>query len=286
MKRIVLLFQALCLSVSAFGGFKVKNVRPKKPEQYQVRATVGGVTYAADLLLEGKDQKDFFYKELTPSNIIAVRLAIFNNSRNEVILPDGIQLLAPGGKELPLLAPESVARAVLDGPVVPVQAERPDRTAQPSPTIRAGDPRVDRTDPRYDPRLDPNDPSYDPTDPRNRPMGDPRYDPNDPRNGPVTDPRYGNPRYDPRYGGYGVPSVIVSPRVGGGGGGAGLSQYEKQLAEKDYIDKAHSSDPIDGMMIRDRFLYFSLGDRPMTAKGFMLRIPKSKGIPEEIVLKF
>ena len=77
----------------------------------------------------------------------------------------------------------------------------------------------------------------------------------------------------------------MNPRVGGGGGGD-MSQFEKQLVEKDFDDKAHSSDPIDGSMIRDRFLYFSMKDRPTTAKGFALRLPKSKGIPEEVVLRF
>jgi len=272
MKRTALQLLMLCIAICAFAGFKPKNVRPKKPEQYQVRATVAAVTYAADLLLEGKDQKDYFYKELTPSNVIAVRLAIFNNSKDEVVLPDGIQLLSPAGKELPLLAPDAVAQAVLQGSDVTEEAKKKDSPVKIGPNVRAGDPRTDRADPRYDPRLDPNDPSYDPTDPRNR-----RYN----------DPRYNDPNYDPRYGGYGRPGIIVSPRIGGGGGGStGISQFEKQIIEKDFSDKAHSTDPIDGMMIRDRFLYFSMSDRPITNKGFTLRLAKSKGIPEEVILKF
>jgi hypothetical protein len=272
MKRTALLLLTFCIAVGAFAGFKPKNVRPKKPEQYQVRATVAGVTYAADLLLEGKEQKDFFYKELTSSNVIAVRLAIFNNSKDEVVLPDGIQLLGPAGKELPLVAPDTVAQAVLQGTEVTAEAKKKDSPVQIGPNVRAGDPRTDRADPRYDPRLDPNDPSYDPSDPRNR-----RYN----------DPRYNDPNYNPRYGGYGVPGIIVSPRVGGGGGGnAGVSQFEKEIIAKDFSDKAHTTDPIDGMMIRDRFLYFSMSDRPITNKGFVLRLPKSKGIPEEVILKF
>lgn len=267
MKRTALQLLMLSIAVCGFASFKPKNIRPKKPEQYQVRATVAGVTYAADLLLEGKDQKEFFYKELTSSNVIAVRLAVFNNSKDDVVLPDGIQLLGPAGKELPLVAPDIVAQAVLQGTEAAAQAKKKDSPVQVGPNVRAGDPRTDRTDPRYDPRLDPNDPSYDPTDPRNR--------------------RYNDPRYDPRYGGYGVPGVIVSPRIGGGGGGeAGVSQFEKQIIAKDFSDKAHSTDPIDGMMIRDRFLYFSMSDRPVTSRGFTLRLPKSKGIPEEVVLKF
>ncbi len=272
MKKIALPLLMFCTAVCAFAGFKPKNIRPKKPDQYQARMIVGSVTYAADLLLAGKDQKDFFYKELTPSGVIAVRLAVFNNSNNEVVLPDGIQLLGPSGKEIPSVAPQVVADAVLQGSPVTAEVKQKESPVQVGPNVRAGDPRVDRTDPRYDPRLDPNDPSYDPTDPRNR-----RYN----------DPRYNDPNYDPRYGGYGRPGIIVSPRVGGDGrDSGGISQFEKQLIEKDFSDKAHSSDPIDGMMIRDRFLYFSMSDLPVTNKGFTLRIPKGKGIPQEIVLNF
>jgi hypothetical protein len=273
MKRFEVLVCILCFAVSAsFAGFKAKNVRAKKPEQYQTRVTASEVTFAADLLLEGKEQRDFFYKELTPSNVIAVRLAVFNNGKGEVVLPvEEIQLLGPSGKPLPLIAPETVAQAVLQGLDVTAEARSKESPVRVAPNVRTVDPRTDRTDPRYDPRLDPNDPTYDPTDPRIRRSGDPRYN-------------------DPRYGGYGYPQpgvdVIVNPRGGGGGSGGDISQFERQLVEKDFSDKAHSADPIDGMMVRDRFLYFSMSDRPLTDKGFVLRLPKGKGISEEVVLKF
>ena len=273
MRRWILLLMVLWFAPSGFAGFKPKNVRPKKPEQYQTKVTAGGVTYAADLLLDAKAQKDFFYKELTPSGIIAVRLAVFNNSAGGLVLPlDKLQLTGPDGGEIPLVAPDMVAQAVLSGMVVTPDVRKKDGPVKVAPNMRTGDPRTDRTDPRYDPRLDPNDPSYDPTDPRNRPVNDPRY--NDPRN-------------DPRYGGYPRPGVdvILNPGSGRGSGGD-LSQFEKQLAEKDFNDKAHSTDPIDGSMVRDRFLYFTAKDLPAGGTGFTLRIPKSKGIPEEIVLKF
>lgn len=271
MKRLMLLFLGLFLSTAAIAGFKAKNIRPKKPEQYQTRVTAGGVTYAADLLLEGKAQKDFFYRELAPSGIIAVRLAVFNNGKSGVMLPvEDIQLLGPGGKELPPVTPDAAAQAVMQGMVVTAEARKKDAPVQVAPNMRTGDPRYDRTSPGYDPRMDPSDPSYDPTDPRNRRYDDPRYD-----------PRYGGSRY-PRPG----VDIMVNPRGGGGSSGGDTSQIERQLIEKDFNDKAHSTDSIDGMMIRDRFLYFSMSDRPVTDKGFALRIPKSKGIPEEVVLKF
>lgn len=274
MKRLVILSLLLALATPAFPGFKPKNIRPKKPEQYQASVTAGQLICAADLLLEGKTQKDFFYKELAPSGIIAVRLAVFNNARAAVVLPlEEIRLTGPGGDELPLVAPETVAQAVMQGLVVTPDIREKKGPVSVAPGMRTGDPRTDRTDPRYDPRLDPSDPSYDPTDPRNR-----RYD----------DPRYGDPRYgDPRYGRYPRPGVDVVLNPRGGGGVAGdLSQFEKQLAEKDFSDKAHSADPIDGSMVRDRFLYFSLKDSTPGDKGFILSLPKSAGFPSEIVLKF
>ena len=79
----------------AFAGFKVKNVKAKKPKQFQTRTSIEGVTYAADLLLDGKEQKEFFYKELTPSDIVAVRLAVFNAGKEEIELPGNLQLLGP-----------------------------------------------------------------------------------------------------------------------------------------------------------------------------------------------
>ncbi len=279
MRRTFFLALMLALSIVAFAGFKAKTIKPKKPEQFQAMTTVGGVIYAADLLLDGKAQKEFFYKELTSSNLITVRLAVFNTSRGGVVLPmEGIQLLGPSGKELAMVAPGVAAEAVLEGAVVSAEAKNKGKPVSMAPNTRTGDPRYDRTDPRYDPRMDPNDPTYDPTDPRNRRAADPRYN----------DPRYN----DPRYGGSGYPrpgvDVVLNPRAGGGGGGSaeGVSDIEKQLVEKDFNDKAHSSDPIDGSMMRDRFLFFSMMDRPLTDKGFELHIPPGKGIPQEIVLRF
>jgi hypothetical protein len=114
-------------------------------------------------------------------------------------------------------------------------------------------------------------------DPRGYPPNDPRYDPSDPRSRPT-----GRDRYP---GGWGQPGVDVILRPGGAGTGD-LSQYEKQLVEKDFSDKAHTNEPVLSSMTRDRFLYFSLKDRPANPKGFTLRLPRSKGIPEEVVLKF
>ncbi len=274
MRRFTLPLLVLCIAAPAFAGFKPKNIRPKKPEQYQTKAEAGGITYAADLLLDGKAQKDFFYKELTPSGVIAVRLAVFNKSGGGVVLPlDKLQLVGADGGALALVAPDAVAQAVLSGMVVTADVRKKDSPVTVAPGMRTGDPRTDRTDPRYDPRLDPNDPSYDPTDPRNRTINDPRYN----------DPRYG----DPRYGGYPRPGVdvVLNPGAGGGGGGD-LSQFEKQLVEKDFGDKAHSFDPIDGSMVRDRFLYFTIQAPPAGGKGFTLTIPKSRGIPQDVTLKF
>ena len=290
MRRLASLGIIVAMTGVASAGFKVKLIKPKKPEQFQTRASAKTVTYAADLLLDGKDQKDYFYKELTGSRLIAVRLAVFNGGRDDVLLPlDQLQLLGPDGKELALVAPDAVAQAVLQGMVV--STSNPNRRGPVSVSPR--DPRYDPTDPRYDPndprardpRYDPNDPRardprYDPTDPRNR---DPRYDPSDPRNR--------DPRYDPNYpggrgmGGYGGPSIILNPG-GGGGGGGDLSQFEKSLVEKDFRDKAHAPEPILGSLNRDRFLYFSLPAEVPTGRGYTLRIPPGKGIPEEVVLKF
>ncbi len=274
MRRSILLLMVLFIIPAGFAGFKPKNVRPKKPEQYQTKFSGGSVTYAADLLLDGKSQKDFFYKELAPSGVIAVRLAVFNRSTRGVVLPvDSLRLTGPDGEELAPLPPEEVAQAVLAGMVVTQDIRKKDGPVKVAPTMRTGDPRMDPSDPRYDPRLDPNDPSYDPTDPRNRPVNDPRYN----------DPRYN----DPRYGRYPRPGVDVILNPGGGrGSGGDLSQYEKQIAEKDFSDKAHSTDPIDASMVRDRFLYFPVKELPKSGTGFELRIPKSKDIPEGVVLKF
>ena len=268
MKRTLSILCLLCCCLPAFAGFKPKNIRPKKPDQYQVQSTVAGVTFAADLLLDGKAQKDFFYKELTPSNIIAVRLAIFNNGKGEVVLPvDKLQFSGPDGQDVSVLAPESVAQAVLQGMAATPNVKQSKSPVAVGPGPRTGDPRTDRNDPRYDPRLDPNDPSYDPTDPRNR-----RYDNRPYNTGPLGQPG----------------GVILTPGggTGGGQGGYDTSQFEGQLVEKDFVDKAHSADPLVASMTRDRFLYFSVPGQPSSAKGYLLRIPPSKGIPQEIILKF
>ena len=272
MHKAVLALGVLCFTCASFAGFKVKLVKPKKPDQFQATMTVAGVTFAADLLVEGKQQKDYFYKELTPSNIIAVRMAVFNGGKEEVALPlEGIQLLGPGGQEAPIIAPDTAAQAVLQGLVVTAEMNDKKKVAV-APNVRYGDPRYDRTDPRYDPRLDPSDPSYDPSDPRNR-----RNDPNDPRNR--------------GYGGYNGPwarpgvDVVLNPGAGGGGRGD-LSEFEKKLVEKDFQDKAHSLEPILVSLARDKFIFFSVAQMPASAKGFSLRLPPGKGIPQEILLKF
>ena len=79
----------LCLVSVTFAGFKVKNIKSKKAGQFQCSVTINGVTFAADLRIDGKAQKDYFYKELTPSNLIDMRLAVINNGEGEVILPLG-----------------------------------------------------------------------------------------------------------------------------------------------------------------------------------------------------
>jgi hypothetical protein len=274
MKRAVVILGILCLASAVFAGFKVKNLKPKKPEQFQGRVTVAGVTYAADLLLEGKDQKDYFYKELTPFNIIAVRLAIFNNGNDEVVLPmDSLELLAPDGKKIPLVSPESTAQAVLSNtPAVPQSRGEPRQIG-----IGAGsttDPRRDPTDPRYDPRLDPNSPSYDPNDPRNGG----RYPPGQYPPG-TTVGTY--PNTYPSGGTMRRPGIVINA-----GGGEDLSRFERELAKKDFCDKAHTPEPVPVSMSRDRFLYFSIEAPPAASKGYTLRVPVSKGIPQEIAIKF
>lgn len=261
MRKTALFLGIFSFALAAFAGFKVKLVKPKKPDKFQASTTVSGVTYAADLLLEGRDQKDYFYKELTPSNVIAIRLAVFNGGKDEVVLPlDRFQLIGPDGKEIPAVPAETVAKAILQGRVVATEV-KDKRPVAVSPNVRYGDPRYDRTDPRYDPALDPTDPSYDPNDPRNR----------------------GRTRgYDPRMS-TGV-DVVLNPGAGGSGGD--LSQFEKQLVEKDFQDKTHTSEPILNSLTRDKFLYFSLPDRPSSPRGFTLHLPPSKGIPQEIILKF
>ena len=257
------LFCGALLSVAAgLAGFKVKLVQPKKPDKFQTRVTVESVTYAADLLLDSGEQRKFFFKELNSSNVVAVRLAVFNGGRGEVVLPlQSIQLLGPGGEEIPPVAPLAVAEAVLQGRTVVAGASKNPPVAV-SPSMRTGDPRMDPSDPRYDPTMDPSRPGYDPNDPRNR------Y-PND--------PGYGGPWYRP-----GV-DVVLSP---GGGSAVDLTEHERALVIKDFEDKAHTTDPVISPQTRDRFLYFSLSPVPPSPKGFKLRLTPSKGIPKEVVLEF
>jgi hypothetical protein len=287
MKRVPVICSILCLAVTAFAGFKVKLIRPKKPEQFQTRMVTGSVTFAADLVIEGGDQRDYFYRDLISSKIIAVRLAVFNGGNQALMLPlDTLQLITPDGNELQLIAPEIVAEAVLQGKAV--SATPQSKPVQVSPKV--GNPRIDRTDPRYDPRMDPTDPRYDPRMDPSDPRYDPRMDPND-RRYPRNDPNY-DPRNDPqsRRSGYpnstwGRPGVDVVLNPGGGTTGA-ISEYEKALVQKDFSDKAHTPEPLEPFLNRDRFLYFVVPGTPASGKGYTLRLPAAKGMPQEILLKF
>ncbi len=273
MKRVLAFFVSLSLAGGAFAGFKVKLIKPKKAGEFQTRAISGDVTFAADLVLDRKTQNAYFYKELSPANVITVRLGVFNAGGNEVALPlDGLQLLDPSGQELAPVAPEAVARALVNGLVVKADA-RKSKPVEVSPQAR--DPRLDPTDPRYDPRLDPNDPRY---DPRSDPRYDPTYNPNDPRMRRYPNGTYGGP--------WGRPGVDVVLNPGGGSGSGNLSQYEKSLVEKDFVDKAHSLDPVEGRSVRDKFLFFSIEGTPAVGTGFTLKLPPAQGIPREIILKF
>jgi hypothetical protein len=273
MRKTLASLVCLCLTSSAVAGFKVKLVKPKKPDKFQTRMAAGRVTFAADLVAAANDQRGYFYKELTPSHVVAVRLAVFNEEQKEVVLPlDRLQLLDPSGTELVPVAPATVAQAVLKGLVV---------TAKPQDKAPV------EVAPRLDPRLDPNDPRNNPNDPRYDPRaGDPRRDPriNDPRYDP-NDPRYG------RYPGSGYPpyvrsgvDVVLNPGALGGGGD--LSRFEQELVEKDFDDKAHTLEPVRPSSVRDKFLYFSFKDLPASTKGFVLRFPAGSGSSQEVVLKF
>jgi hypothetical protein len=114
MKKAALFSLMLCCAFTAFGGFKAKPIKAKKPGKFQCRVTVSGVTYAADLLLEGKDQKKYFHEALRPFNLIAIRLAVFNDGKEEVVLPlNDLRLISAEGVELTRVDPEEVARVVL-----------------------------------------------------------------------------------------------------------------------------------------------------------------------------
>ena len=260
MKRLAILLTAICMGTAAFAGFKAKNIKPKKPDRFQISSTVSRVTFAADLLLSDREQKEYFQKALTPRKMIAVRLAIFNNSPNEVLLPvEGIHLIGPDGKELTPVAPEEVARAVLRH-----SAPRTDNEEPPPIQVAAGpkavDSRTDRTSPNYDPRLDPSDPRYDPSDPR---IMD--------RTG-----TYDRPRIVPGI------DVILNPS----GDDGNNEEISAVLIEKDFADKAYMADPVLPSMTRDRFLYFSIGALPKGINGFELRLSRGKGIPQDVILIF
>jgi len=265
MKRLALLAALICISTFCFAGFKAKNVKPKKPEQFQTRATVAEVTYAADMLLQAKDQKDLFYKDLTLFDMFAVRLAVFNKGNSEVAMPvEDFHLVAPDGTEVTAVGPDYVAERVLEVLAAASDVQKKLPPIAVGPAQRTNDPRRDPRDPRYDPTLDPNDP---------------RFDPNDPRNDPHNDP----------YGGTWNrtnPGVILNPGSGTTGTVGDVSQYEKTLVEKDFADKAHNSDPVLPSFTRDKFLYFSVKEIPASTRGYTLRLPPGNGRPEEVVLRF
>jgi hypothetical protein len=251
MKRLIPWLGMLLIALNAAGGFKAKTVRPKKPERFQARAVSSGITFAADLLLDGKDQREFFFKELSSANVIAVRLAIFNGSNSEIVMPlDDIQLVGPDGKEIIPVEPEAVAHAVLHG--FPVSSATEQAPVQVGSTTRTRSSRTDRSDPGYDPRLDPTTPNYDPTDPRNT--------------------GYSRSR----------PDVLVILNPTGGKYGA----ISGQLIEKDFVNKAYSADPIPPSMMRDKFIYYGLENHAPGTKGFELRLLKGKGISEPVILRF
>ncbi len=259
MRKALPLVGVFFLAAGLQAGFKVKLVKPKKPEQFQARTVVDGVTFAADLLLKGSDQKDYFYKELTPANVIAIRLAVFNRGKHEVTLPfDTIRLNGPDGAQHPLIDPASVAQAILQGRVLTAGYEPRNPGVVVAQTPPDGDPR-DPTNPGYDPRRDPR---------RN-----PTYDPRQPGSG----------GYDP----WGRPSVDIVFNPGGGTVSTGdLSPYEKALVEKDFADKCHSGSPILAPLTRDRFLYFLVPETPVTSGSWTLRLGPGKGIGREVVLQF
>ncbi len=277
MRKLLAVLLSLCMVSGAFAGFKVKLIRAKKPEQFQSRLAVGQVVFAADLVVDEKDQKTYFYKELAPAHVMAIRLAVFNQGTTGVVLPLAqLQLFDPSGKEVTPVAPDAVAEAVLRGLVVSQKVKE----APVAVSTVNRDPRLDPTDPRYDPRVDPNDPRYDPRADPTDPRYDPRYDPRTGTGGPGYQ-RYPNGTVGPWY----RPGVDVVLNPGGGSGGD-LSQFERSLVEKDFFDKAHSLDPVLPTFVRDKFLYFVFEESLGSTRGFKLKLPKTKGMPEEIVLKF
>ena len=248
MKKTVLLLIIMCCAVTVFGGFKAKRIKTKKPSQFHCRATISGVTYAADLLLERKDQEKYFHAEFTPPNLIAVRLAVFNDGKEEIVLPlNDLRLMTTEGMEFTRVDPEELVQAVLEEDPIIVR-ENPG-----GPVVGIGS------------------------------VSHPRYDPNDPRNRGDYPPYDYPPGNYPSSGPFGGPEIVLNP---GGGGGIDSIENERKLAAVDFSNKAHTSDPILRNLSRDRFLYFSIPEKPSTKEGIALILPVSKGIPKEVVLKF
>jgi hypothetical protein len=261
MKKAALALIILCFALAAYGGFKAKKINAKKPGQFQSRSTVAGVTYAADLLLEGKDQEKYFYDTITP-NYMAVRLSVFNDGKEEVVLPlNDLRLLNSEGVEFIRVDPEAVAKAVLGEEPININ-EKPE-----GPMVGVGVGSL--------PRYDPDDPRYDPQDPR--------YDPNDPRNRGQYPPDDYPPGSYPPGGPLGGPVIVLNPK---GGGDINQIENERKMAAVDFRNKAHTTDPIIGTLCRDRFLYFSVPSAPFSKEGIVLILPMSRGIPQEVILKF
>jgi hypothetical protein len=248
------------LTTVSFAGFKSKIIKSKPSEKFQISFTASGVTFAADLLLSDKEQKEYFSEALNQNNLIPVRLAVFNNSKDEVLIPlDGIQLICPGGKALKPLTLDAVVKHISRDSEASSKDGAPPVQVSTGPKIKK-DSRTDRTSPNYDPRLDPTDPRYDPNDPRN--TG---------RNRTYDDGRM-TPGVD----------VVLNPSRGGGN----TDEITRRLIEKDLVDKAFIAEPIAPSFTRDRFLYFSIKDHPTGINGFELHLPQGNGVSQDVILIF
>ncbi|MBN1570928.1 MAG: hypothetical protein JXA73_24020 [Acidobacteria bacterium] len=270
MRKIIFFIVILCFAGIAIAGFKAKIVKPKEPERFESRVAVSGIGFAADLLLDGREQKEFFCRELVPHDVIAVRLAVFNDSTNELVLPlEEIRLTDPNGRDVPLVEAQAVAKAVIEGIKKNSKADQPKVAVSEKPYRRI--PQAGGTDPTNDPRRDPTDPNYDPRlDPSN-----PNHDPNCHPNSPC-DKMSRRSRLLPAPGVH----VDVNPY------GSEFGTLSEKLIEKNSGDKAHSADPILPSTVRDKFLFFALPNRPAGVKGFELHLPQGNGIPQPITLKF
>jgi hypothetical protein len=278
-RKIGVFLWILLFAAVATAGFRAKNIKPKRPERFQVHVTIAGVTYASDLLLNSKEQRRYFPQELTSHNIVALRLAIFNKSSQEVqIHLEGIHLTDPEGKEFALISPDMVSQAVLLGYKAGSEEDR--RRALLAHMTGSDDPRSDKNSPDYDPRRDPNDSRY-----------DPRADPIDPNYNPINDPTH--PSYSPqqasakdkiRIDQTNQGSTISLPDILNGRSGNPV--FRAKLIEKDFMDKAYWGDPVLSSMRCDKFLYFTIANPPASVKGFELRLFQSSGNREPIILKF